>query len=83
MAWLENYHTHTTFSDGANTVDEMVQEAIRLGMPIIGFSDHSKNTWSLDYCLHEEDAYRKAVQASRIVAMSFCVPRSWLWVLSS
>ncbi len=65
MAWLENYHTHTTFSDGANTVDEMVQEAIRLGMPILGFSDHSKNTWSLDYCLHEEDAYRKAVQAAK------------------
>ncbi len=65
MAWLENYHTHTTFSDGANTVDEMVQAAIALGMTTIGFSDHSKNEWSLDYCLRDEDACRAAVLAAK------------------
>ncbi len=65
MAWLENYHTHTSFSDGANTVDEMVQEAIRLGMPILGFSDHSTNEWCMDFCMHDEAAYRAAVQAAK------------------
>lgn len=63
--WRENYHTHTTFSDGANTVDETVQQAIALGMTVIGFSDHSKNEWSLDYCMHDEAGYRAAVAAAK------------------
>ncbi|MBE6983929.1 MAG: histidinol-phosphatase HisJ family protein [Ruminococcaceae bacterium] len=36
-----NFHTHTTFSDGKNTPEEMVQTAISLQMTAIGFSDHS------------------------------------------
>lgn len=63
--WRENYHTHTTFSDGAHTVEEMVQAAIALGMPIIGFSDHSKNEWSMDYCMQDEEGYRRAVLAAK------------------
>ncbi len=33
-------HTHTTFSDGANTVEEMVIQAISKGYKYIGISDH-------------------------------------------
>ncbi|PKP52119.1 MAG: hypothetical protein CVT92_10450 [Bacteroidetes bacterium HGW-Bacteroidetes-1] len=36
-----NYHTHTLYSDGKNQPYEYVEEAIRLGMTAIGFSDHS------------------------------------------
>lgn len=36
-----NFHTHTTFSDGANTPEEMVRTALSLGMTALGFSDHS------------------------------------------
>ena len=32
---------HTTFSDGKNTPEEMVQEAIRKGLDTVGISDHS------------------------------------------
>ena len=41
-----NLHTHTIFSDGKNTAEEMVQEAIRLGMRRLGFSDHSPTVYS-------------------------------------
>lgn len=34
------YHTHTTFSDGKNTVYEMVERAATLGLEEIGISDH-------------------------------------------
>ncbi len=34
-------HTHTTFSDGKNTPEEMVLTAIEKGMDYIGFSDHA------------------------------------------
>ena len=36
-----NYHTHTTFCDGRDTPEQLVQEAIRLGCPALGFSGHS------------------------------------------
>ena len=34
-------HMHTVFSDGKNTAEEMVQEAIRKGLDTVGISDHS------------------------------------------
>ena len=36
-----NYHTHTTFCDGRDTPEQLVQESIRLGCPTLGFSGHS------------------------------------------
>ena len=34
-------HMHTVFSDGKNTAEEMVLEAIRRGLETVGISDHS------------------------------------------
>jgi len=34
-------HMHTVWSDGKNTAEEMVQEAIRRGLDTVGISDHS------------------------------------------
>ncbi len=34
-------HMHTVFSDGKNTAEEMVLEAIRKGLETVGISDHS------------------------------------------
>ena len=34
-------HMHTVFSDGKNTAEEMVQEAISRGLETVGISDHS------------------------------------------
>ncbi len=45
------YHTHTTFSDGKNTPEEMIQAAIRLGMPAIGITDHSDTPCDQSYCM--------------------------------
>ncbi len=41
MTYKQNLHTHTTFCDGKNTPEEMVQEAIRRGFDSLGFSMHS------------------------------------------
>lgn len=38
---LFNLHTHSIFSDGKSTPEEVVQEAIRQGLKVLGFSDHS------------------------------------------
>lgn len=51
MIKLSSYHTHCSFCDGKNTPREMVEEAIRLGCPEIGFSSHSplpyKDSWAM------------------------------------
>lgn len=56
-------HTHTTFSDGANSVSEMVEEAIRKGFSAIGIADHSFTPYDLRYCMKAEDqnAYLKQI----------------------
>ncbi len=38
---LTNLHSHTTFSDGKNTPEEMVRMAIEKNIKVLGFSDHS------------------------------------------
>ena len=59
------FHTHTTFCDGKNTPEEMVEEAIRLGCREIGFSGHSHVPFDPGYCMSPEGEkeYRKAVLA--------------------
>ena len=51
---LRSYHTHTTFCDGCNTVEEMVNAAISAGMKALGFSAHSTFPHDLRYCTKPE-----------------------------
>ncbi len=37
---LASYHNHTVWSDGRNTVADMVQKAAELGIVELGISDH-------------------------------------------
>ena len=50
---FSNYHTHSRFCDGADSPEELVLEAIRLGCPEIGFSGHSH--LSYDSCTMTEE----------------------------
>lgn len=53
MMNFSNYHTHTSFCDGASHPDLYVQKAIELGMKNLGFSSHAPlpldNKFSLKY----------------------------------
>ncbi len=51
---LVDYHTHTNFSDGKGTIDEMVHVAIKKGLFELGFSDHfcAKN---VNWAMADED----------------------------
>ena len=40
MIGLVDYHMHSLLSDGKNTYEEMIKQAISLGLDEIGFSDH-------------------------------------------
>lgn len=58
-----NIHTHTTFSDGKNTPEEMILKAIELGFSSIGISDHSETAFDSAYCMGADAyaSYRKSV----------------------
>lgn len=60
---FSDYHTHTTFSDGKNSPEEMVIEAIRRGLDSLGFSDHSYTFFDESYCMKRENKclYLKAI----------------------
>lgn len=47
-------HTHTVFSDGLNTMEEMVRAAEAKVFSSIGFSDHSFTDFDRRYCIREE-----------------------------
>ncbi len=48
---LWDLHTHTTWSDGQNTPEEMILAAIGLGLEKIGISDHSYTSFDESYCI--------------------------------
>ena len=65
---MKDLHMHTVFSDGKNTPEEMVQEAIRLGLDTVGISDHSH----LDPCgmtLEASSEYRKEIAGLKVTAV--------------
>ena len=47
-------HTHTAFSDGAETAEQMVCAAIQRGLCTVGISDHSYTAHDLRYCIPQE-----------------------------
>jgi histidinol-phosphatase (PHP family) len=58
---LSNLHTHSTFTDGKNTPEEIVLWAIDNGFVSVGFSDHGYTPRDLTYCLKDTEGYRKEV----------------------
>ena len=46
-----NYHTHSTFCDGCDTIESVVESAIKKGFKYLGFSSHSyidgDDSWTL------------------------------------
>ncbi len=52
---LSNYHTHTTYCDGANSPVEIIEKAIELGCREIGFSGHCHTDFDTRYCMSCEN----------------------------
>ena len=50
-----NFHTHTIYDDGTDSPEEMVLEAISIGLKAIGFSVHSYLPYENDWCIKKAD----------------------------
>ena len=66
MLIRSNAHCHTTFCDGKNTVEEMAQEAIRLGFISLGYSMHGWTPYEIVPVSPEKEVeYREEVRRVR------------------
>ena len=52
---LFNLHTHSYFSDGKSTPEEVVLEAIKQGMKVLGFSDHSPVPFENSFAIKNDE----------------------------
>jgi DNA polymerase (family 10) len=59
------FHCHTTYSDGANTIEEMAEAARKLGWSYLGIADHSKVA-AYAGGLSEEKARRQLKEIDKI-----------------
>lgn len=64
---MQDLHTHTVFSDGKSTPEEMVKAAVEKGLTVIGISDHSYTFFDESYCIPREKIglYRETVSKLR------------------
>ena len=53
-----DFHTHTVFCDGKNTVREMAAAAYEKGLSAFGFSGHGYTPFDSSYCMSAEDTER-------------------------
>ena len=58
-----NFHTHSTFCDGKNTMEEMVLGAIEKDFQILGFSSHAMFPFSDDWHIqpHQFESYMDSI----------------------
>lgn len=59
-------HTHTTYSDGKNTLEEMAEGCRQLGMQYLGIADHSQSV----FYAHGLSVDRLRQQADEIAALN-------------
>ena len=59
-------HTHTTYSDGKCSAEEMILAAIGLGLKEIGISDHSYTDFDESYCIKKSDIPRYTAELSAL-----------------
>ncbi len=63
-----NYHSHSTYCDGKNTLEEMVISAIDKGLKYFGFSAHSPVPFENDFGLQQEEISNYLNETKRLKA---------------
>ncbi len=59
------FHVHTTYSDGANSIEEIVKFLIEKGFQYVGISDHSKSAYYANG-LSEDDIKKQHEEIDRL-----------------
>ena len=54
---LTNYHTHSTYCDGKDSLEEMIQTAVEKGFHALGFSGHGYTKRDSSFCMRDTEGY--------------------------
>lgn len=63
---FSNIHTHSNFSDGKNSIEEMVKGAIERNFLSYGISDHSETLCDLSYCMRKSQYEEYFAEINRL-----------------
>lgn len=66
MSFKQGLHNHTSYSDGANSIETMVEAAVSLGFDTIGISDHSYTSFDESYCMGENGLADYIAECERV-----------------
>ena len=66
------WHVHTTFTDGKNSVSEYAERAVELGIPLLAFTEHVRLelTYNFNQFLNEIEIARK--KFPQLIILSGC-----------
>lgn len=67
----KDLHMHTTYCDGRDTPDDMVQAAIKKGLSTVGLSSHSYTFFDESYCMQKEAVPRYLAECRYLRAKYF------------
>ena len=68
---LKDLHAHSTYCDGKNTLEEMVEAAIGRGLKTFGISGHSYTAFDTSWCMQKEEIPRYLAEMRYLRAKYF------------
>lgn len=61
-----DYHIHSLYCDGKNTLKEMAESAIKKGFDALGFSGHSYTHFDESYCMSKRDTQKYIEEVTQL-----------------
>lgn len=61
------WHIHTSYTDGENSVNDYCKRAVELGIPLVAFTEHVRRILSYDFNAYLEDVDRARDQYDLII----------------
>ncbi|MBP2133106.1 DNA polymerase (family 10)/putative hydrolase [Methanomicrobium sp. W14] len=65
------WHIHTSYTDGKNSIDEYCKKAVELGIPLVAFTEHVRKDLSYDFNSYLEDI-DSAREHYNLIVLSGC-----------
>ena len=66
MGYKQNLHTHSSFGDGVQTPEEIIERAIALGFDSVGFSEHSYFKYSTYFATRSDNSAEYRAEIYRL-----------------
>jgi putative hydrolase len=66
------WHIHTNYTDGKNSVDEYCRKAAELGMPLIAFTEHVRKKLTFNFDDLQRDIEKAREDYPKLIILSGC-----------